>query len=101
MTLQPTGNGALGALVEGARIEGNEIIMEAGGENVLMDIPVKHSGYTHMALEITDLESVKSQLESKDIAITGGPITLPDGATLIFVRDPDGNVIEFHKPGKS
>lgn len=67
-------------------------------ENVLMDIPLKHTGYTHMALEITNLESVKSQLESKNIPITGGPITLPDGATFIFVRDPDSNVIEFHKP---
>ena len=67
-------------------------------ENVLMDIPLKHTGYTHMALEITNLESVKSQLESKNIPITGGTITLPDGATFIFVRDPDSNVIEFHKP---
>lgn len=67
-------------------------------ENVLMDIPVKHTGYTHMAMEITNLESVKFQLESKGVLITGGPITLPDGATFIFVRDPDGNVIEFHKP---
>ena len=71
---------------------------QEGVENVLMDIPLKHTGYTHMALEVTDLESVKSQLESKNIAITGGPITLPDGATFIFVRDPDSNVIEFHKP---
>ncbi|MDG2271986.1 MAG: VOC family protein [Halioglobus sp.] len=71
---------------------------QEGVENVLMDISLKHTGYTHMALEITNLESVKSQLESKNIAITGGPITLPDGATFIFVRDPDSNVIEFHKP---
>ncbi|ROS05578.1 lactoylglutathione lyase [Sinobacterium caligoides] len=70
---------------------------QADLENVLMDTPVKHTGYTHMALEITDIDSVKSQLESKNIPITGGPITLPDGATFIFVRDPDSNVIEFHK----
>lgn len=67
-------------------------------ENVLMDIQLKHTGYTHMALEITDLDAVKLQLERKNIAITGGPIILPDGATFIFVRDPDSNVIEFHKP---
>jgi len=63
-----------------------------------MDIPVKHTGYTHMALEITDVESVQAQLESQNIAITGGPTLLPNGATFIFVRDPDSNVIEFHKP---
>ena len=71
---------------------------QEGVENVLMDISLKHTGYTHMALEVTNLESVKSQLDSKNIAITGGPITLPDGATFFFVRDPDSNVIEFHKP---
>ncbi len=42
MTLQPTGNGALGALVDGARIEGNEIIMVDGGENVMMDIQISN-----------------------------------------------------------
>ena len=68
-------------------------------QNVLMDIPVKHTGYTHIALEVSDLDSVKATLHDKGIEITGGPITLPDGATFIFVRDPDKNVIEFHKPG--
>jgi lactoylglutathione lyase len=67
-------------------------------ENVLMDIAVKHSGYTHMALEVTDLESVKAHLMNEKISVSGGPITLPDGACFIFVRDPDDNVIEFHKP---
>ncbi|MEE2732113.1 MAG: VOC family protein [Pseudomonadota bacterium] len=67
-------------------------------ENILMDVPIKHTGYTHMALEVTDLDSVRSQLKELDIPITGGPIVLPDGATFIFVRDPDSNVIELHLP---
>ena len=25
-------------------------------------------------------------------------VELPEGAVFFFVRDPDGNVIEFHKP---
>jgi len=33
---------------------------QEGVENVLMDISLKHTGYTHMALEVTNLESVKS-----------------------------------------
>ena len=67
--------------------------------NLLMDVPEKHPGYTHMALEVTDIESVKSHLAELNIAISGGPVLLPNGATFIFVRDPDGNVIEFHQPG--
>ena len=67
--------------------------------NMLMDIAKKHTGYTHMALEVTDLDAVKLQLKKLQIDVTGGPIVLPNGATFIFVRDPDDNVIEFHQPG--
>ena len=66
--------------------------------NILMDIPDKHTGYTHIALEVTDLDSVQEFLQQNKISITEGPITTPDGALLIFIRDPDENVIEFHKP---
>jgi lactoylglutathione lyase len=66
--------------------------------NLLMDVPEKHTGYTHVALEVTDLDSVQKQLESINYTITEGPIVTPDGASFIFIRDPDDNVIEFHKP---
>ena len=68
--------------------------------NILMDIPDKHTGYTHIALEVTDLNSVQEFLQQNKISITEGPITTPDGALLIFIRDPDENVIEFHKPAQ-
>jgi lactoylglutathione lyase len=68
--------------------------------NVLMDNPDKHTGYTHIALEVTDLDSVQEYLQQNEMTITEGPITTPDGATLIFIRDPDENVIEFHKPAQ-
>lgn len=66
--------------------------------NILMDIPEKHTGYTHIALEVTDLKSVEALLKEKEITITEGPITIHNGSTLMFIRDPDENVIEFHKP---
>ncbi|HEB27174.1 MAG TPA: VOC family protein [Porticoccus sp.] len=67
-------------------------------QNLLMDVPEKHTGFTHMALEVTDLPSVQTQLEALALMITEGPITTPDGASFIFIRDPDNNVIEFHQP---
>ncbi len=67
-------------------------------KNILMDIPEKHTGFTHIAIEVTDLETVEQQLKEKQIPITEGPITIPGGAMLLFIRDPDENVIEFHKP---
>lgn len=66
-------------------------------ENILMDIPEKHPGYTHIALDVSDLESIEATLKRLDIAITEGPITLPEGGSMLFIRDQDNNVIEFHK----
>ena len=69
---------------------------DASPTNVLMDEAVKHTGFTHIALEITDVDAVKRQLDSHGIRITESVEF--EGATFFFVRDPDGNVIEFHKP---
>ena len=63
--------------------------------NVLMDVPVKHPGYTHIALYVDDVTRMVAHLESGGYPITEGPVTFPDGTCAIFVRDPDGNVVEF------
>ncbi len=72
---------------------------DASPLNLLMDVPQKHAGFTHFALEITDPASVKARLADLGIAITE-TVDLPDGSHFFFVRDPDQNVIEFHRPGK-
>ena len=64
--------------------------------NVLMDIPDKHTGYTHIALEITNTNAVEEQIISLGIEITEKVEF--KGAEFFFIRDPDENVIEFHKP---
>jgi len=71
---------------------------ESDTVNILMDVPEKYTGYTHVALEVTDLQTAQNFLESINYQITEGPITTPEGASFIFIRDPDNNVIEFHKP---
>ena len=68
-------------------------------DNVLIDIPERHPGYTHIALDVTDIKSVQATIKKLDIEITEGPITLPDGGIMIFIRDQDRNVIEFHQNG--
>jgi len=65
--------------------------------NILMDIPEKHTGYTHIALTVSNIESVQRFLKNEKIIISEGPITLANGAVMLFVRDPDKNVIEFHQ----
>ena len=69
---------------------------DASAVNILQDENVKHTGFTHIALEITDAAAVKRQLDELGIEIT--ETVEFDGAVFFFVRDPDGNVIEFHRP---
>ena len=73
--------------------------LNASEDNILMDVPEKHTGYTHMALEVGDLNAVQGALADRGIPLSGGPVNLPGGTRFIFVRDPDGNVIELHSPG--
>ena len=65
-------------------------------ENILMDIPEKHRGYTHVALEVSDSMSAAKKVEDLGIVITEK--VEYKGAQFFFIRDPDGNVIEFHQP---
>ena len=65
-------------------------------ENILMDVDTKYPGYTHMALEITDYDSAKEQVQKLGIRISGE--VEYEGARFFFIRDPDNNVIEFHQP---
>jgi len=77
----------------------NLILNAAPGitENILMDVKEKYPGYTHFALDVNGIEAVQKQIENLGIKITEGPITLPNGGTMFFIRDQDENVIEFHQ----
>jgi lactoylglutathione lyase len=76
-------------------------ILNASGDasdlNILSDAPQKHTGFTHIALEINDRDQVEEHLAANKISITE-TVELEDGTVFFFVRDPDGNVIEFHQP---
>ena len=65
--------------------------------NILMDTPEKHPGITHVALLCPDIQAAKRRLEAAGVRLSGGPISFGPNAQGIFVRDPDGNVIELHQ----
>lgn len=69
-----------------------------GGRNVLMDEALRYAGYTHLALQVDDIDQSVERVRGLGIDITEGPVTFGDGSRSIFIRDPDRNVIEFSQP---
>jgi catechol 2,3-dioxygenase-like lactoylglutathione lyase family enzyme len=64
--------------------------------NVLLDEPVKWPGYTHGAFVVESLEAVIEWAAREGIRITEGPVDW-DRRLTCFLRDPDGNVLEFNE----
>jgi catechol 2,3-dioxygenase-like lactoylglutathione lyase family enzyme len=53
-------------------------------------------GYvSHVAFEVADLEEARQHLQAHDVAIVGGPRPRGDGVMQMYVRDPDGYVVEL------
>jgi len=67
--------------------------------NILMDVEEKYPGYTHLALDVKDIKAAQESVANLGIRITEGPIVLPNGDVMFFIRDQDENVIEFHQNG--
>lgn len=65
------------------------------GSNVLMDQASRYPGYTHIALQVNDIDVTLRAVEAAGLTVTEGPVTFGDGKTSIFFRDPDRNVIEL------
>lgn len=98
-TVGPIGPEPVAILEHPSGLEVNLVLNapQARAPNVLMDVADKHAGITHIALLCPDILAARDALAAQGIALSGGPIEFYPGAQGIFVRDPDGNVIELHQ----
>ena len=65
--------------------------------NTLLDAPVKLPGMTHPAFIVDDLQVLEAWLGERGIVITEGPHPIGPRRVALFIRDPDGNVLEFNQ----
>jgi len=88
----PTGPEPVAAMTHPGGLELNFIVNapDAARPNILMDAPEKYPGITHIALRIADVAATEQALNAAGIAISG-----KRGAVALFIRDPDGTVIEL------
>jgi len=100
---QKVAHDAVAIIVNPAGVEINLIYNANAGDadsNILMDVPGKHPGYTHVALRVDSIAGTMAALKAHDIRITQGPVTFGGNKVSVFVRDPDRNVIELRGRGE-
>lgn len=91
--------------------QANEMVNDAGvfinlifngvprpeNRNILQDEPEKYPGFTHAAFVVDDLEALMALLARENIPISEGPVEIGERRRVIFIRDPDRNVLEFNE----
>lgn len=68
----------------------------ARDNNILLDEPIKHPGYTHAAFIVDRLDDILAWAAERGVVLTEGPVNWGRRITC-FLRDPDGNVLEFNE----
>jgi lactoylglutathione lyase len=70
---------------------------QPSARNVLQNEPIKLPGVTHVAFVVERLDELLARLATLNIPLTGGPEVYSGRRRVIFIRDPDGNVLEFNE----
>jgi catechol 2,3-dioxygenase-like lactoylglutathione lyase family enzyme len=72
-------------------------VKREANRNILLDEPVKWPGMTHPAFVVDDLDALLTKLAHEGVKVTEGPHLIGERRRAFFVRDPDGNVLEFNE----
>lgn len=90
-------NGRVAEIVSNAGVRLNLIFNgEPRPNNILLDEARRWPGYTHAAFVVAHLQDIIDWATDRGIAITEGPHDWGRRLTC-FLRDPDGNVLEFNE----
>ncbi len=69
-------------------------LMEVGPASEPVE-PMKHYGVHHIGIKTADFESSYRDLQAKGAAFLGEPFEPTPGIRLVFLREPNGAVIEL------
>ena len=61
-------------------------------------VPWNRVGITHIALATDNVLEMCPQLRANGVTFCMEPLQRPDGGYWVFLRDPDGNMIELMEP---
>ncbi|WP_324755779.1 VOC family protein [Haloarcula sp. GH36] len=96
-----TGVGVDGASAEFAHLDAGgsrlELVSYDPEGDERSDPQLNEPSATHLGLEVDDLVSVYEELP-EDIETLSEPQTTESGTTILFVVDPEGNLVELLQP---
>ncbi|PSP83927.1 hypothetical protein BRC83_06660 [Halobacteriales archaeon QS_1_68_17] len=95
------GVGVAGARADFAHLDGGGVRVELvaydpGGEDCHATT-VNQPGAAHLALSVDDLDAFHADLPD-DVSTISDPRTTASGTRILFVRDPEGNLVEILEP---
>lgn len=61
-------------------------------------VPWNRAGITHFAVSTDDVLEMCKQLKANNVEFCMEPMQRDDGGYWVFLRDPDGNMIELMEP---
>jgi catechol 2,3-dioxygenase-like lactoylglutathione lyase family enzyme len=61
------------------------------------DRPVSDHGYTHVCVDVDDVDDVHARLSEAGVRFHCPPQDLLPGVRTCYARDPDGNVVEIQQ----
>jgi catechol 2,3-dioxygenase-like lactoylglutathione lyase family enzyme len=71
---------------------------EAGKSGLVFQGATRLTRGFHYAFRVDDCDTAAARLAELRIPIAAGPYSRPDGARQLYIRDPDGHLVEICSP---